>query len=187
MKSKRSVAAAVALVWAVTACGGSDEEEASDSTTTTEASDTTTTTEVPDTTTTTEAGPPTGAIGEPVTIAECCALTVHGVTDPYPTDQLNPLFQPGPDERVIAVDLEIVVHEGEPRGVNFADMTVRDDAGAFNSFDTIVGGGQLDNAVEPGTPLRSTLLFRVDNAATGLRFEYAPLAAPQALAVVPLS
>jgi hypothetical protein len=48
------------------------------------------------------------------------------------------------------VDVEFVVHEGEPRGVNFADMTVRDDAGAFNSFVTVVGGGQLDNTVQPG-------------------------------------
>jgi hypothetical protein len=187
MKAKRSVAAAVALVCAVVACGGSDGDDASDGPTTTDASVTTTSTEPSDTTTTTEAGPPTGAVGEPVTTAECCALTVHGVTDPYPADQLNPIFQPQPGDRAVAVDVEFVVHEGEPRGVNFADMTVRDDAGAFNSFVTVVGGGQLDNAVQPGAPLRVTLIFRVDSAATGLRFEYAPLVEPQPLAVVPLS
>lgn len=187
MKMTRSMAAAVALVCVVAACGGSDEGEASARTTATDGSPTTTTTEAPSTTTTTEAGPPTGAVGEPVTVGDCCALTVHGVTDPYPADQLNPVYQPDPDERAIAVDVEFVVHEGEPRGVNFADMTVRDDADAFNSFATIVGGGQMADAAQPGAPLRSTVIFHVDDAATGLRFEYGSLVDPQPLAVVPLS
>jgi hypothetical protein len=190
MSTTRSVAAAVCLVWAVAACGGSDESEASGTTTTTEASadpDDDDTGATSDGDGGEQAGPPTGAVGEEVTMAECCALTVHGVTDPYPADQLGPLFQPGPDERALGVDVEVVVREGEPKRFNFANVTVRDDAGTFNSVDTVVGGGQLDNVVRPGTPLRTTLIFRVDNAATGLRFEYAPLSEPEPVAVVLLS
>jgi hypothetical protein len=69
--------------------------------------------------------------------------------------------------------------------VALADLSVRDDAGTFTSLDTIVGGGQLQSMVEPGTPLALTLIFTVSNAAKTVRLEYAPLTAPEPLAVVP--
>lgn len=199
----RTSAAALSMMALLTACGGSDGEQAGGTDTTEAATgEAPIDTSQPETAdqSDTEAGAEgatdetaapdpeqAAAVGEAVTVGDCCAFTVLGVTDPYPADQLGPIFQPGEDERALAVDVQFEVLEGEPRSVALVDLTVRDDAGTFNSLETIVGGGQLEYAVEPGTPLALTLIFNVGNAATGLRLEYAPLTAPEPLAVVPLS
>jgi hypothetical protein len=194
MNMMRCALASAVLALAAVACGGSDRAEEPDTTPEVSAADGTAGTTAagePGATTDTAGGeepsPPTGTVGEAIPMGDCCEMTVHAVTDPYPTDQLNPLFQPGPDERALGVDVEFVVHDGEPRRLVLSDLSVRDDAGAFYTMDTIVGGGQLENVVQAGTPLRSTLIFTVDNAATGLRLELAPLTAPEPLVSVHLA
>jgi hypothetical protein len=180
----------------VSACGGSEGEARSDTSgSESHATETAGTDEGTDTTTTTappEPATPQGAIGETVAFAggghtQCCSLTVHGLTDPYPTSELSPVYHPDPDERVVAVDVEIAnLTSGDTIPVSLADLTVRDTADGFYSFSTMLGGGSLENGVSPGQSFRATLLYNVDATASGLRFEFAPMATG-AVAVVTLS
>lgn len=184
---------AVGALAVASACGGSEGAAQSDtSRPESRATEVPGTDEGADTTTTTEPTTPQGAIGETLTFAggghtQCCSMTVHGVTDPYPTSDLSPVFHPDSDERVVAVDVEIRnLTSGDTIPVSLVDLTVRDSADGYHSFSTMLGGGSLENGVAAGQSFRASLLYNVDVTATGLRLEFAPMASGT-LAVVTLS